>query len=262
MTCSNSTRSCATCWSTIATPSSSTAMMNVSRNWPSGIIGRISIRRGSEFAGTGRRIRVSGLHGATPGPGYAESTRPAFRRSHQRLPTDAPASTPGSPSTGGSADGTSARASAAAPARGPGRARRRARGEGPRARAICSRKRTSAFVGWTFTSTRSGAIAQEQMHLRAALLDRRDAVGLGDRVRDRAVLDDAAIDEDVLGAADGPWSPSAATYPSIAEPPASLRTRRDRAGRRTAERTARAGAAGGHSSSVRPPLVSVKPTSG
>ena len=42
---------------------------------------------------------------------------------------------------------------------------------------------------------------QEQVHLRAALLDRRDAVGLDDRVRDRPVLDDAAVDEDVLGAA-------------------------------------------------------------
>jgi len=36
------------------------------------------------------------------------------------------------------------------------------------------------------------------MHLRAALLDRRDAVGVDDGVRDRPILDDAAIDEDVL----------------------------------------------------------------
>src|SRR4029450_13080438 len=40
------------------------------------------------------------------------------------------------------------------------------------------------------------------MDLRTTLLDRRDAVRLGDRVRDGAVLDDAPVDEDVLGAAD------------------------------------------------------------
>ena len=34
---SNSTRSCATCWSTMTMPSSSTARMKVLRNWPSGI---------------------------------------------------------------------------------------------------------------------------------------------------------------------------------------------------------------------------------
>src|SRR5262249_48887928 len=39
------------------------------------------------------------------------------------------------------------------------------------------------------------------MHLRAALLDRRDAVGLGDRVRDCAVFDGAPVDEDVLSPA-------------------------------------------------------------
>ena len=49
-----------------------------------------------------------------------------------------------------------------------------------------------------------GRNPDEQVHLRAALLDRRDAVGLRNRVRDRAVLDDAAVDEDVLGAADRP----------------------------------------------------------
>ena len=38
----------------------------------------------------------------------------------------------------------------------------------------------------------------EEMHLRTALLDRRDAVGVDDRVGDRPILDDAAVDEDVL----------------------------------------------------------------
>ena len=43
--------------------------------------------------------------------------------------------------------------------------------------------------------------ADEQVHFRAALLDRRDAVRLGYRVRDRPILDDAPVDEDVLRAA-------------------------------------------------------------
>ncbi len=38
----------------------------------------------------------------------------------------------------------------------------------------------------------------EQVHLGAALLDRRDAVGVDDRVRDRAVLHHAPVDEHVL----------------------------------------------------------------
>ena len=42
----------------------------------------------------------------------------------------------------------------------------------------------------------------EEVDLGAALLDRRDAVRLDDRVRDRPVLDDPAVDEDVLLAAD------------------------------------------------------------
>ena len=49
-----------------------------------------------------------------------------------------------------------------------------------------------------------GRNPDEQVHLGAALLDGRDAVGLRNRVRDGAVLDDAAVDEDVLGAADRP----------------------------------------------------------
>src|SRR5262249_56715378 len=45
-----------------------------------------------------------------------------------------------------------------------------------------------------------GRDRQEEMDLRAALLDRRDAVGLDDRVGDGPVLDDAAVHEDVLRA--------------------------------------------------------------
>ena len=44
----------------------------------------------------------------------------------------------------------------------------------------------------------------EQVHLGAALLDRRDAVGVDDGVRDGAVLDDPPVDEDVLRAARRP----------------------------------------------------------
>ena len=44
----------------------------------------------------------------------------------------------------------------------------------------------------------------EQVHLGAALLDRRLAVGVDDRVRDRLVLDDAPVDEDVLRTARRP----------------------------------------------------------
>ena len=45
---------------------------------------------------------------------------------------------------------------------------------------------------------RVGRHLDEEMHLGAALLDRRHAVGIDDRVRDGPVLDDAAVDEDVL----------------------------------------------------------------
>ena len=49
-----------------------------------------------------------------------------------------------------------------------------------------------------------GRQLDEQMHFGAALLDRGDAVGLLDRVRDRAVAHHPAIDEHVLRAAHGP----------------------------------------------------------
>jgi hypothetical protein len=48
-----------------------------------------------------------------------------------------------------------------------------------------------------------GRQLDEQVHLRAALLDCRDAVGLLDGVRDGAVADDALVDEDVLRPARG-----------------------------------------------------------
>ena len=49
-----------------------------------------------------------------------------------------------------------------------------------------------------------GGDLEKEMNLGAAFLDRRVAVGLDNRVRDRLVLDDAPIDEDVLRAARRP----------------------------------------------------------
>ena len=114
-----------------------------------------------------------------------------------RLPTVAPASTPGilmgRGSSGRGANGVNWSSGARpCPSASPSARRRTS------CTRDCSRKRTSALVGCTLTSTRSGANLHEQVHLRAAFFDRRDAVGLGDGVGDRAVLDDAAVDEDVL----------------------------------------------------------------
>ena len=49
-----------------------------------------------------------------------------------------------------------------------------------------------------------GCDLDEEVDLGAALLDRRDHVRRLDRMRDRAISDDATIDEDMLGAAH--WS--------------------------------------------------------
>ena len=51
----------------------------------------------------------------------------------------------------------------------------------------------------------------KKMNLGAAFLDRGDAVSIADGVSDGAILDDSAVDEDILRPAAGPWSPSAAT---------------------------------------------------
>ncbi len=92
ITCSNNTRSCATCWSMMATPSSSTAMMNVSRNCPSGIMGRISNCPWS--LGPGVPCPWSSV--LPPKGGSHEGSAPRTPGSgDQRLPTVAPARTPG-----------------------------------------------------------------------------------------------------------------------------------------------------------------------
>ena len=111
---------------------------------------------------------------------------------------------------------------------------------------------------------RVGRHLDEQVHLGAALLDRRHAVGVDDRVRDRLVLDDAAVDEDVLRPARRPLlgqrrdvagQPDAAGF--LARP------RSDRRARRTADRADRAATPPADTGApCAPPLVSVKPISG
>ena len=155
-------------------------------------------------------------------------------------------------------------AAAATAARRPARARPSAPRRTTSCTSDCSRKRTSAFVGWTFTSTALRRHLEEQMDFRAAFLDRRHAVGVDDRVRDRPVLDDAAVDEDVLRPARRAPAPPARRCSRSAEGrPRPSSPRADRRARRTSDTADRAAIrAGGHWSTVRPPLVSAKPISG
>src|SRR6476659_10167909 len=71
-----------------------------------------------------------------------------------------------------------------------------------------------------------GRYLNEQVDLGAALLDRRHAVRLDDRVRDGPVLDDAAVDEDVLLAANRPGVAEGGHEP-FDEDPASFLVDRD-----------------------------------
>ena len=111
---------------------------------------------------------------------------------------------------------------------------------------------------------RVGRHLDEQVHLRAALLDRRHAVGVDDRVRDRPVLDDAAVDEDVLRAARRPLlgqRRDVAGQPDAARLLA--RPRSGRCARRTAGRGDRAATPPADTAApCAPALVSVKPISG
>ena len=108
-----------------------------------------------------------------------------------------------------------------------------------------------------------GRDLDEEMHLGAALLDRRDAIGLGDRVRDGAVFDDAAVDEDVLGAAHGPL---VAERGDVAVDLQAGRFLADldevRPLTKQLEEALAETLAGGHSSSLRAPLVRENPTVG
>ena len=128
----------------------------------------------------------------------------------------------------------------------------------------CSRNRTSAFVGCTLTSTASGGISMNRCTSGLRSLIDADAVGVDDRVRDRPVLDDAAVDEDVLRPARRPLlgqrrdvagQPQAAGLLAHLEQVAALAVQLIQP---IAQRSRPAGTA----STVRPPLVSVKPTSG
>ena len=175
-----------------------------------------SRRRRSRTAESGlHRARLACLPAATSGCRRAAAATPTaaqrvpadgigrsigYGAGVQRLPIVAPASTPGivigCGSPGRPANGESC-SSGAGPRPSVSASARRSTS----CTSDCSRKRTSAFVGCTLTSTRSGGISMKRCTSGTALLDGRDAVRLGNRVRDGAVPDDAAVDEDVLRAA-------------------------------------------------------------
>ena len=128
----------------------------------------------------------------------------------------------------------------------------------------CSRNRTSALVGMHVDVDRVRRHLDEQVHLGAALLDRRDAVGIDDRVRDRPVLDDPPVDEHVLRSArrsllgerrDVAADPQAARLLPHLEQVVPLAVQLIQP---IAQRSPRAGTA----APCVPPLVSVKPISG
>ena len=195
----------------IAIPSSSTARMKVSRNWPSGIIGRIVRSRRTAPASAAHRRGAATGPSATPAglrrTGRRGSNGDGRRRSvscgAQRLPTIAPAEHAG--------DGHRLRLERT----------RRERGELQLRRAPLP-ERVAQPTAQDFVherllekpDLRLGRVhvdvdairrdLDEQVDLGAALLDRRDAVRLGDRVRDGPVLHDPAVDEDVLRAAHRP----------------------------------------------------------
>ena len=203
----------------IAMPSSSTATMKVSRNWPSGIIGRISPRRRRRRSP--RRLGPVGDAGgcrtadqrlpsgrcchATAEPASGRRNRPIDRVRRRRPP----AADRGAGEHAG--DRHRLRLAGAAVERRELQLRRRPAAERVGERAaqhlVHQRLLEEAHFGLGRMHVDVDAVGRnldEQMDLRAALLDRRDAVGLGNRVRDRAVPDDAAVDEDVLRAAHGP----------------------------------------------------------
>ena len=105
----------------------------------------------------------------------------------------------------------------------------------------CSRNRTSAFVGCTLTSTASGGISMNRCTSGLRSLIDADAVGVDDRVRDRPVLDDAPVDEDVLRPAGRTLfrqRRDVSGHAQCRRPPCA--TSRDRRARRTAETADRA----------------------
>ena len=185
-------------------------------------------RRGPRRPPTGRAVRAAGDRGP---------------RSHARQRSSTPGSTPDTArrSRSGGPAATPATGTAASVPAPPPSASASAR-RSTSCTSDCSRNRTSALVGCTLTSTRSGGDLDEQVHLGTALLDRRHAVGGRDGVRDRLVPDDAAVDEHVLGPAHRPLLAERARRSPASRKPAALPMHLDevRRGRRTAGRSGRA----------------------
>ena len=144
----------------IAMPSASTAMMNVSRNWPSGIKG-FSRSAGSGVPGSsscsGSRFERSGFDACTHRTYRTHCTRRRSSGSGRCLRSARLGSTAASASDRDSCSGRSC-SSGTAPF--------------PMASATAcltaswtndwSRNRTSAFVGCTFTSTRSAGMSRNR----------------------------------------------------------------------------------------------------
>ena len=198
------------------------AMMKVSRNWPSGIIGRTASTAVWRSTVRGTGALASGQAAAAPAvraPEAVDAGGPLRRCSGGRssrtvaAPTG-PASDPPTGDVRGSASKTPgiAWALGSRPVAMPDAASGDSWSGGTAGRPSASIERAphdlvhqrllaEPHLGLRRVHVDVDAIGRhldEQMHLGAALLDRRDAVGVDDGVRDRPVLDDAAVDEDVL----------------------------------------------------------------
>ena len=203
------------------------AMMNVSRSWPSGTIGRTGStaprRSTSPAAGcspAASRPSASGaaraaprVHGSVPGSATVIATARPSRASSAPAPN-------GSPKTPGSERGRCAgvpRRARAADAHRRRRPRPLAETQARHGRLAqrVDQRPPQHFVDQPRLEEphlRLGRVdvdvdavrrqLEEQVDLGAALADRRGAVGVDDRVLQRPVADDAAVDEDVLRPAD------------------------------------------------------------
>ena len=204
------------------------------------------------------RVRSPGIGSVGP----SGSTLPA---SHHRLPTDAPARTPGIVMASRLDEANApARASAEAPARVPDPARPPGARRSTSWTSDCSRNRTSAFVGWTFTSTRSGGDPEEQVHLRASLLDGGDAVGLRMACAIVRSFTMRRLTKTFWAPRTGPWSAERG-HVALDRQAASFLAHLHQVGtvaEELKEPLGQPGALADTRSSVRPPLVSVNPTSG
>ena len=186
-------------------PSSSMAMMKVSRNWPSGISGRMpapGVRHRCE--GCIRRCRGARCVRGIAAPACTRCT--LLHRLHpcRRSPTtrvNAPREDAGNrrrqrPLPGGKVRGAQLQLRHV-PA--PQRVGDRAPDDLVHQRLLAKPHFGLRRVHVDVHPVRRHL--DEQVHFGAALAIRGDAVGVEDRVRDGPVLDDAAIDEDVLRSA-------------------------------------------------------------